>query len=509
MEDRATQSSAPFPGGNNHTKKSQAVFGQLSRPPQSQLIEQPFVVAPVLPDLDMQIEEDRPAEHRLEVAPSLDANSLDHLAALPDDDWLLRIGVDHNRRKDPRRLTPFRRLLELIDRHGDRVRQLVARVQEHLLADHLRGEASLGLVRDVLLREEQRALGKSRRDFHLERWQAIGSARRDRDYRVEGPSSREVLDDGQQPLFAHQVDLVDGQDDRHFRRSEALEHERIAGAGTGRGVHDPDDDVGVAQGAVGGLDHVLIHAVHGLVNAWRVEEDHLRGSRRAHADDPVTRRLRLVGHDCDLLADEVVQEGRFPCIRPADQGDVPDLHAVASAGDGVRRMRTLWMRRRSASRISISSPSVLNRSPTTGTRPTRASTYPPTVSKPSPSISTPSRSVMSLVATFPLKTYVSLASRTIGSASLSYSSRISPTSSSTTSSTVTSPAVPPYSSTTMASWKRLRWNSRSKSATRLVSGTKAAGRMISVTLALPGTASVFWMRSLTTTSPTMLSRFSE
>ena len=81
--------------------------------------------------------------------------------------------------------------------------------------------------------------------------------------------------------------------------------------------------------------------------------------------------------------------------------------------------------------------------------------------------------------TFALNTNVSSASRTIGSASLSYSSRISPTSSSTTSSTVTRPAVPPYSSTTIASWKRFCWNSRSRSTTRLVSGTNAAGRMIS------------------------------
>ena len=37
---------------------------------------------------------------------------------------------------------------------------------------------------------------------------------------------------------------------------------------------------------------------------------------------------------------------------------------------------------------------------------------------------------------------------------------------------VTSPAVPPYSSTTMAIWTCLRWNSFSSSGTRLVSGTK-------------------------------------
>ena len=44
------------------------------------------------------------------------------------------------------------------------------------------------------------------------------------------------------------------------------------------------------------------------------------------------------------------------------------------------------------------------------------------------------------------------------------------------SSRVTSPAVPPYSSMTIAMWKRLRCISRRSSATPLVSGTKCAGR---------------------------------
>ena len=42
---------------------------------------------------------------------------------------------------------------------------------------------------------------------------------------------------------------------------------------------------------------------------------------------------------------------------------------------------------------------------------------------------------------------------------------------------VTRPAVPPYSSTTIAICSRLRWNSFSSSGTRLVSGTKCAGRI--------------------------------
>ncbi len=60
---------------------------------------------------------------------------------------------------------------------------------------------------------------------------------------------------------------------------------------------------------------------------------------------------------------------------------------------------------------------------------------------------------------------------------MSYSSAISPTISSRMSSIVTSPAVPPYSSITMAAWVRCACISLSRSSTGLLSGTKVAGRM--------------------------------
>ncbi len=60
----------------------------------------------------------------------------------------------------------------------------------------------------------------------------------------------------------------------------------------------------------------------------------------------------------------------------------------------------------------------------------------------------------------------------MGGSSTSYSSSISPTNSSIRSSSVTSPAVPPYSSTTIAWWNFVACISRINSDTRLVSGTK-------------------------------------
>src|SRR5699024_4314451 len=58
----------------------------------------------------------------------------------------------------------------------------------------------------------------------------------------------------------------------------------------------------------------------------------------------------------------------------------------------------------------------------------------------------------------------------------SYSSEMSPTSSSMRSSSVTSPAVPPYSSTTMAAWMASRCSSCSRSQTGLYSKTSQLSR---------------------------------
>ena len=67
-------------------------------------------------------------------------------------------------------------------------------------------------------------------------------------------------------------------------------------------------------------------------------------------------------------------------------------------------------------------------------------------------------------------------SETMSGSSSSYSSWISPTISSRRSSIVTRPAVPPYSSSTIARWTLRRWNSWSRSSTLIDSGTKTGGR---------------------------------
>ena len=212
----------------------------------------------------------------------------------------------------------------------------------------------------------------------------------------------------------------------------------------------------------------------------------------AHADDAGARRLRLVRDDRDLLADEPVQQRRLAGVRPADERDEAGLH------DG---RPSLWPPAPGARRTGVAAARAAS-TPARGARAGARRRAPPRRGRRSSSTSPDRRHAaearqevaadgLEALALRSRRRAARRASRcrpcpdttnrpwpssTIGSVSTSYSSRISPTISSSRSSRVTRPAVPPYSSTTMAICHCWRWNSRSRSDTRLVSGTTYAGR---------------------------------
>ena len=85
-----------------------------------------------------------------------DADGLQHLTALADDDRLLGVALDDDLDAD---VGP----LPLGHPAGDRVRELVAGLGQQLLADQLGDPERLGGVGDDVGREERRALGQPRR----------------------------------------------------------------------------------------------------------------------------------------------------------------------------------------------------------------------------------------------------------------------------------------------------------------------------------------------------------
>ena len=222
----------------------------------------------------------------------------------------------------------------------------------------------------------------------------------------------------------------------------------------------------LAEALHGRVHHALVHAVHAACGCPGVSKSTICAAGAVdHGQDAVARGLGLVGDDRDLLADQPVDERGLAHVGPADHGDeagaegrrwlahagltpahhrlAPEAHAVDAlaarrphldreapvvgalarprdaAEDGGHQaahgVHVLAVRQRGLQRLL---------QPVDVTRPATSTRRPP-----------PPRWAR---------------------ASTSYSSLISPTSSSTMSSTVTSPAVPPYSSMTTAKVMRPR-----------------------------------------------------
>ena len=222
---------------------------------------------------------------------------------------------------------------------------------------------------------------------------------------------------------------------------------------------------------------------------------------RAHAADLRARRLRPVETIDDLAADELVHERRLPDVGPADdrrrspngtrssrvaRGVGVATGRLGDAASRVTRIRTDTMRRPCTRSAQNSSPSTRAHSPSIGHVAERVE-HQPADGVPLARRAAPRRAARSprRSACGPGTRSAPPASCSTCGSSTSYSSVISPTISSSRSSIVTSPAVPPYSSMTIAMWNFSVCISRSSSATRFDSGTKCAGRSICRTGSLP------------------------
>jgi hypothetical protein len=82
------------------------------------------------------------------------ANLLEHVPAAADEDTLLRITLDIDRRCDVD--TAVFALIVLLDDDGDRVRHLLLEVEQHLLADQLGDDFAFLLIGDLFGRIVQR-----------------------------------------------------------------------------------------------------------------------------------------------------------------------------------------------------------------------------------------------------------------------------------------------------------------------------------------------------------------
>ena len=138
----------------------------------------------------------------------------------------------------------------------------------------------------------------------------------------------------------HEVDLVEDGDGRPLHLGEMVEEgcERLVEPAMG--IDDKGHDIGVARPVPGGLRHGAVESPLRLKDARRIDEDDLGVADERDAAHRPARRLRLVGDDGDLGADQRIGEGRLAAIRRTDQRHeaAPGLFALVRLGAGARHL---------------------------------------------------------------------------------------------------------------------------------------------------------------------------
>ncbi len=258
--------------------------------------------------------------------PAPRAGLLQHRSPTPDDDALLGLALDQDPRPDaPDLVVGGGRVVGVLDLLGDdrdRVGQLVPGHAQELLADELRGDEQLGLVGHGPVGVILRPLGHPRLELPHERVDAEAGPRRQRHVGVEFAQlcggAGEVVGNSR---AVGDVDLVHHEQLRGVDLLHELGHEAVTTTDGCRRLDEQAHRVHLREGRAGALVRALTEQGPRLVDAGRVEQHDLAGGGRAHPTDLAACRLWPVGDDRHLRADDPVDEGRLPDVRPADEGD--------------------------------------------------------------------------------------------------------------------------------------------------------------------------------------------
>ena len=135
-----------------------------------------------------------------------------------------------------------------------------------------------------------------------------------------GRRDREVLGNG---TAAGEIDLVDHEDLRRLDLLHEVGDEAVASPDRARRLDEHAHHVDLRERGTGALVGALAEQRARLVDARRVEQHDLVVGSGAHTADLVARRLRPVGDDRHLRADDPVHEGGLADVGSADERDEP------------------------------------------------------------------------------------------------------------------------------------------------------------------------------------------
>ena len=142
--------------------------------------------------------------------------------------------------------------------------------------------------------------------------------RRDRNDLFETAGLRIAIHQGQQVFLRHAIDFIQQQKFLCSDGFQQLESEFVAAAERCRGIDDKKNQIDITHRVAHGFHHPLVHPVDGLVYARRIQKNDLAFGLRDDSADDVPRGLRLVRDNRYFVADEMIEECRFPRIGTAD-----------------------------------------------------------------------------------------------------------------------------------------------------------------------------------------------
>src|SRR5450631_2120946 len=454
------------------------------------------IALPVLGDLDVEVKIDPLAEQRLDPLAGGGADLTKARSTFADDDCLLAgpfdedVDPDVEQRRDLRTARPGQ---HLVDDDGQAVRHLVVKPLKGCLADELGDHDDLRLVGQHTVGVQHRRgrqVGREQRGDLADLVAAHGRARDDGSPFAKLVHGDEVLG---QPRSLDPVALGGQRHDRsvlgQHQLGELPGDVRVARSDPLVCRQAEADHVHLQQRLADHVVQALTQQRSGFVQTWRVDQDQLPRLRGHDPPDGVSGGLWLARCDGYLLADHRVGQRRLTGVRTAHQTGEAGLEVLRHDASSrillrffvlaKRRTITVSIRcRRPAIRSAVSdSPATSPDEPGIGTSPMVFPSRPPTVSTSSSSRVTSKSSARSSTCIVAGTRVEPSSSSSTPGASRSYSSSISPTISSRMSSRVTKPAVPPYSSMTMAKWFWSRCISRNRSSMGLLSGMYSAGRI--------------------------------
>ena len=215
---------------------------------------------------------------------------------------------------------PVLGVLDVIADDANRVRHLLAKVEEELLAHELRHKVLGCGVRVHVIGEPLGAFGQVSRDKLHECVDVEALARGDDQLVVEMGKLARSAKLGGDLLGRRLVRLGDHQElEVCLGAVDVARHPGIARAnGLGR-VDEKGNHVSIGELGQRSLVELLAEAVLGLVEARRVDDNELRVGRVHHGAKALARGLRHGARDGHLLPHARVDQRRLANVGPADQ----------------------------------------------------------------------------------------------------------------------------------------------------------------------------------------------